>query len=69
MSVDKIENIDKNNLYIFVEGEDYCGKEISENQKIYGQRNKSTNEFKGIVRRIDTENNSIYEGRFQNNMA
>jgi hypothetical protein len=31
MSVDKIENIDKNNLYIFVEGEDYCGKEISEN--------------------------------------
>jgi hypothetical protein len=31
MSVDKIENIDKNNLYIFVEGEDYYGKEISDN--------------------------------------
>ncbi len=36
---------------------------------IYGQRNKNTDQFNGIVRRIDTEKNSIYEGWFKNGMA
>ena len=44
------------------DGNDYYGTTVTKDTKIYGQKQVDLHVFYGVVREIDLNKNSIYEG-------